>query len=126
MFAAGNMNVSRRYPSNRFFRWKPIMACFSNPARNCGEPSRRARSPCRSGPASRRNFAGCDVEPPDEPPGADLALVGPAPDEIHDLIPRLVRNPDPDRSSPSVFLARRGSAISSARTSSLVWIFFSK
>src|SRR5262245_14257099 len=52
-------------------------------------------------------LAGGDVEPHDEPPGADLGLLRPAPDEIHDLIPRIVRNPDPGQSSPSVFLARR-------------------
>ena len=45
------------------------------------------------------------VEPHHKPSGADLRLLGPAPDEVNDLIPR--------------------SAISSARTSSLVWIFFS-
>ena len=40
-------------------------------------------------------LAGGDVEPPNEPPGADLGLLRPAPDEIHDLIPRVVRNPAP-------------------------------
>src|SRR5712691_3603253 len=39
-------------------------------------------------------LAGGDVEPLDEPPGADLGLLRPAPDEIHDLVPRIVRNPD--------------------------------
>src|SRR5712692_6204429 len=43
-------------------------------------------------------LAGCDIEPPNEPPGADLGLLRPAPDEIHDLIPRVVRNPGPFRS----------------------------
>src|SRR5215471_6967338 len=38
-------------------------------------------------------LAGCDVEPSDEPSGADLGLFRPAPDEIHDLVPRIVRNP---------------------------------
>src|SRR5437899_8108495 len=38
-------------------------------------------------------LAGGDVEPPDEPPGADLSRIRPAPDEIHDLIPRIVRDP---------------------------------
>ena len=71
-------------------------------------------------------LAGGDVEPPDEPPGADLGLLRPAPDEIHDLVPRIVRNPDPGQSSPSVFFSATCSAISSARTSSLVWIFFSR
>src|SRR6266404_2433542 len=70
-------------------------------------------------------LAGGDVEPPDEPSGADLGLVGPAPDEIHDLIPRIVRDPDPGQSSPIFFFSATCSAISSAKTSSLVWIFFS-
>ena len=67
-----------------------------------------------------------DVEPHNEPPGADLGLLRPAPDEIHDLIPRVVRDPDPGQSSPSVFFKATCSAISSARTSSLAWIFFSR
>src|SRR5215471_1811253 len=68
-------------------------------------------------------LAGGDVEPLDEPPGADLGPLRPAPDEIYDLVPRIVRNPDPGQSSPSVFFRATCSAISSARTSSLVWIF---
>src|ERR1700746_266326 len=62
-------------------------------------------------------LAGGDVEPPNEPPGPDLGLLRPAPDEIHDLIPRIVRNPAPGQSSPSVFFRATCSAISSARTS---------
>src|SRR5262249_25414302 len=49
-------------------------------------------------------FAAGDVEPLNEPPGADLRLLRPAPDEIQDQVPRVVRNPDPGQSSPSVFL----------------------
>src|SRR5579872_4859687 len=71
-------------------------------------------------------LAGGDVEPPDEPPGADLGPFRPAPDKIHDLVPRVVRDPDPGQSSPSVFFSATCSAISSARTSSLVWIFLSR
>jgi hypothetical protein len=71
-------------------------------------------------------LAGCDIEPPDEPPGADLGLLRPAPDEVNDLIPRIVRNPDPGQGSPSVFFSATYSAINSARTSYLVWIFFSR
>src|SRR6266702_3911499 len=52
-------------------------------------------------------LAGGDVEPHDKPPGADLGLLRPAPDEVNDLIPCIVRNPDPGQSSPSFFLARR-------------------
>src|SRR5947199_8828561 len=52
-------------------------------------------------------LAGADVEPPNEPPGADLGLLRPAPDEVHDLIPRIVRNPAPGQSSPMSFFRRR-------------------
>src|SRR5204862_3502728 len=69
-------------------------------------------------------LAGCDIDPHDKPPGADLGLLRPAPDEVNDLIPRVMRNPDPGQSSPSVFFSATCSAISSARTSSFVWIFF--
>src|SRR5712692_2140946 len=71
-------------------------------------------------------LAGGHMEPHDEPPGADLGLLAPAPDEIHDLVPCIVRNPDPGQSSPDVFFRATYSAINSARTSSLVWIFFSR
>jgi hypothetical protein len=71
-------------------------------------------------------LAGCDVEPPDEPPGADLSLFRPAPDEIYDLVPRIVRDPDPGQSSPTLFFRATCFAISSAKTSSFVWIFFSR
>src|SRR5450432_4149817 len=71
-------------------------------------------------------LAGCDAEPHHEPPGADLSLLRPAPDEIHDLIPHVVRHPEPVQSSPILFFSAMCSAISSARTSSLVWIFFSR
>ena len=70
-------------------------------------------------------LAGGNVEPRDEPPGANLSLFRPASDKIHDLVPCVVRNPDPGQSSPSVFFKATCSAISSAKTSSLVWIFFS-
>src|SRR6476646_9182091 len=69
-------------------------------------------------------LAGGDVEPPNQPPGADLGLLRPAPDEIHDLIPRIVLDPAPGQSSPMSFFSATCSAISSARTSSFVWIFF--
>src|SRR5262245_25737691 len=71
-------------------------------------------------------LTGGDVEPPNEPPGADLGLLRPAPNEIHDLIPRIVRNPGSGQSSPRSFFGATCSAISSARTSSLVWIFLSR
>src|SRR5215831_12337499 len=64
-------------------------------------------------------FAGSDVEPPDKAPGADLGLLRPAPDEIHDLIPRIVRDPAPGQSSPSFFLGPH--ARPSARTEPRPW-----
>src|SRR2546426_8625032 len=69
-------------------------------------------------------LAGGDIKPPDEPPSADLGLLRPAPDEIHDLIPRIVWDPRPGQSSPMSFFSATCSAISSARTSSFVCIFF--
>ena len=71
-------------------------------------------------------LAGPHAQPLNEPPGADLGLLRPAPDEIHDLVPHVVRYPDPVQSSPKLFFSATCSAISSARTSSLVWIFFSR
>src|ERR1051325_7576153 len=71
-------------------------------------------------------LAGGDAEPHDEAAGADRGLLRPAPDAIHDLGPRVVRNPQPGQSSPSVFFSATCSAINSARTSSLVWIFLSR
>src|SRR6516164_10902547 len=71
-------------------------------------------------------LAGRDIKPLDEPPGADLGLCRPAPDEVHDLVPRIVRNPDSGQSSPILFFRATCSAISSAKTSSFVWIFCSR
>src|SRR6516165_2985133 len=78
-------------------------------------------------PAPAVELAGSDVEPADEPPGADLGLLRPAPDEIHDLVPRIVRNPDPGQSSPTLFFRATCSAISSAKkkswgTLTRVWV----
>jgi hypothetical protein len=44
------------------------------------------------------------------PPGADLGLIGPAPDKVHDLAPRIVRAPDPGQSSPISFFSATRSA----------------
>src|ERR1041385_1614107 len=71
-------------------------------------------------------FAAGHAQPSNESPRADLAGLRPAPDEIHDLVPHIVRHPDPVQSSPSSFFNAICSAISSARTSSLRWIFFSR
>ena len=71
-------------------------------------------------------FARGHPQPHNESPGADLAGLRPAPDEVHDLIPHIVRYPDPVQSSPRSFFKAMCSAISSARTSSLRWIFFSR
>src|SRR5262249_46885715 len=70
-------------------------------------------------------LAGGDVEPHNEPPGADLGPLRPAPDEIHDLVPRRAE-PRPRSEFPKRFFRATCSAISSDRTSSLVWIFFSR
>src|SRR4051794_2166187 len=51
-------------------------------------------------------LTGRDAEPSNESPGADLSLVRPAPDEIHDLVPRVVRHPNPVQISPRLFLKR--------------------
>src|SRR5271166_5642758 len=66
------------------------------------------------------------AQPSNESPDADLGLLRPAPDEIYDLIPHIVRYPDLGQSSPRLFFNAMCSAISSARTSSLVCTFFSK
>src|SRR5262249_7739727 len=71
-------------------------------------------------------LAGDDVEPPNEPPDADLSFLRPPPDEIPDRVPRIVRDPGPGQSSPMSFFSATCSAMSSARTSSFVWIFFCK
>src|ERR1700735_5242283 len=56
----------------------------------------------------------------------DLGLLRPTSDVIYDLIPHIMRHPALGQSSPRLFFKATCSAISSARTSSLVWIFFSK
>src|SRR5208283_3205636 len=71
-------------------------------------------------------LTGSYPQPMDEPPGADLGLLRPAPDEIHHLIPHIMRHPARGQSSPRLFFNAMCSAISSARTSSLVCTFFSK
>ena len=40
-------------------------------------------------------LAAANPQPFDEPSNADLRAIRPAPDEIYDLVPRIVRNPDP-------------------------------
>jgi len=71
-------------------------------------------------------LTGSHAQPSDESSDADLALLRPAPDEIHHLIPHIMRHPGPGQSSPRLFFNAMWSAISSARTSSLVCTFFSK
>src|ERR1035437_4910938 len=60
------------------------------------------------------------AQPRNESAGTDLGLLRPAPDEIHHLIPHIVRYPDRFKSSPRLFFNAMCSAISSAITSSLV------
>ena len=40
-------------------------------------------------------LAAADAEPANQSSGADLRFIGPAPDEIHDLIAHVMRDPDP-------------------------------
>ena len=40
-------------------------------------------------------LAATNSQPFDEPSDADLRAIRPAPDEIYDLVPRIMRNPDP-------------------------------
>src|SRR4029077_15285295 len=71
-------------------------------------------------------LAGSNAQPLRESPDADLGLLRPTSDKIHHLIPHIVRHPVLAQSSPRLFFSAMVSAISSARTSSLVWTFFSK
>jgi hypothetical protein len=54
----------------------------------------------------------------DKPSDTDLSLFRPAPDEIHDLVPHIMRHPVPGQSSPKTFFSATCSAINSAKTSS--------
>jgi len=67
-----------------------------------------------------------NAQPLRKSPDADLGLLRPASDKIHYLIPHIMRHPGLVQSSPRLFFKATCSAISSARTSSLVWTFFSK
>src|SRR5579872_4287907 len=71
-------------------------------------------------------LTGSHAQPMDEPSNADLGPFRPAPDEINHLVPDIVRYPNLCQSSPRLFFNAMCSAISSASTSSLVWIFFSR
>src|SRR6266481_10105214 len=71
-------------------------------------------------------LAGSHAQPMDESSGADLGFFRPAPDEIHHQVPHIVRHPHFCQSSPRLFFKAMCSAINSANTSSLVWIFFSR
>ena len=71
-------------------------------------------------------LAGPNAQPLRESPDADLALLRPASDKIHHFIPHIMRYPILGQSSPRLFFSAMCSAISSARTSSLVCTFFSK
>src|ERR1035438_3355197 len=71
-------------------------------------------------------LAGPYAQPVDEASGADLGLFRPTPDEIHHQVPHIVRHPHLGQSSPRLFFKAMCSAINSANTSSLVWIFFSR
>src|ERR1035438_8281079 len=64
-------------------------------------------------------LAARDAEPLHDTSGADPGLFRPASDEIHDLVPHIVRCPDPHQISPRLFFKAMCSAINSATTSSL-------
>src|SRR5215469_10968993 len=66
------------------------------------------------------------AQPRDESSDADLGLFRPAPDKIHYLIPHIMRHPARGQISPRLFFNAMCSAISSAKTSSLVCTFFSR
>src|ERR1700728_5281804 len=67
-----------------------------------------------------------NTQPPNESSDADLRLLRPASDEIHYLIPHIMRHPACGQSSPRLFFNAMCSAINSARTSFLVCTFFSR
>src|SRR5207344_1502490 len=71
-------------------------------------------------------LAGGDVEPLDEPSSADLGLLRPAPDEIHDLVRMSCGTQTPVRVPQDFFLGLRVRPSVQPGTSSLVWIFFSR
>ena len=71
-------------------------------------------------------LAGSYAQPMNESTDGDLGLLRPAPNKIHHLVPHIMRHPGLGQSSPRLFFNAMCSAISSARTSSLVCTFFSK
>src|SRR6266566_9276891 len=104
-----------------------MMDCFSH---GCSQKSRGnptvvlIDAPIAFSPVVE--LAGPHAQPVDESSGTDLRLLRPAPDEIHHLVPHIVRHPHFRQSSPRLFFKAMCSAINSANTSSLVWIFFSR
>src|ERR1700736_4913397 len=71
-------------------------------------------------------LAGPNAQPLRKSSHADLGLLRPTSDKIYNLIPHIMHHPVLGQSSPRLFFNAICSAISSARTSSLVWTFFSK
>src|ERR1700730_5152611 len=71
-------------------------------------------------------LAGRHAQPLRESSDADLGPLRPTSDKIYYLIPHIMRHPALGQSSPRLFFNATCSAISSTRTSSLVWTFFSK
>lgn len=51
-------------------------------------------------------LVGRHTQPSNEPPGADLGLLRPPPEEIHDLVPQVMRHRAASQSSPTVFLGQ--------------------
>src|ERR1035441_1134003 len=71
-------------------------------------------------------LVGPHAQPMDESSGADLGFFRPALDEIQHQVPHIVRHPRLGQGSPRLFFRAMCSAINSANTSSLVWLFFSR
>src|SRR5215470_8304222 len=56
-------------------------------------------------------LAGGHAQPMDKPSDTDLSAFRPASDEIHDLVPHIMRNPVAGQSSPRLFFSAMCSAI---------------
>ena len=103
-----------------------MMACFSHGA---SQKSRGTQPLCSLTPIAFSpvvELAGSHAQLVDGSSGADLGFFRPVPDEIHHQVPHIVRHPHFGQSSRKLFLKAMCSAINSANTSSLVWIFFSR
>src|SRR5262249_2396100 len=71
-------------------------------------------------------LAGPQADPQQKGEDGDPRLAGPTVDEIHQLVPNVVGNPDAFQGSPSSFFSWTYSCISSASTSFFCWSFCSR